>query len=226
MNTIHETPVQEVAVTTDLRRPNHICSQVKQEVIVLRDASPSMDGDKARQAQAACEEMTDTLAQPINKGGFVMAVADFNDKAYLAHDWELVTDLAGHIKPLRLSSTTNMTDALRLANEMLDTHRRDSSVKYLRPVVLVFSDGRHNTGESPINEANRLKAKADVVCVAFGDDADETLLMSIASTSQHFYRVQNGAELRHFMAAVGDTLTITMAQKRDATQALTKVMPK
>jgi len=225
MNTIRKTPVQEVAVTADLRRPNHICSQVKQEVIVLRDASPSMDGDKARQAQAACEEMTDTLAQPINKGGFVMAVADFNDKAYLVQDWKPAADLAGHIRPLRLSNCTNITDALRLANELLDTHQRDPSVKYLRPVALVFSDGCHNTGESPDNEANRLKAKADIVSVAFGDDADENLLMSIASTSQHFYRVQNGAELRNFMAAVGDTLTITMAQKRDATQALTKVIP-
>jgi len=223
MNTLRQTQVQEVAVTADLRRPNHICSKVKQEVIILRDASPSMAGDKARQAQNACNELIDALAQSINKGGFVMAVADFNDKASLVQDW--TTDLTDHIQSLTLSSSTNIMDALRLANELLDTHQRDPSVKYLKPVVLVNSDGCYNTGGSPENEANRLKEKADVVSVAFGDDADESLLTSIASSSQHFYRVQNGAELRQFMAAIGDTLTITMAQKRDATQALTKVIP-
>jgi uncharacterized protein YegL len=98
-------------------------------------------------------------------------------------------------------------------------------VQYLRPVVLIFTDGCHNTGPGPKDVADRLKQKADFVTVAFGSDADEALLRSLASTPQHFYRCANGRELRQFLAAVGATMTATMAAKTNATQALTQIRP-
>ncbi|MCL4808609.1 MAG: hypothetical protein KJ062_12610, partial [Thermoanaerobaculia bacterium] len=56
-----------------------------------------------------------------------------------------------------------------------------------------------------------LKAVADVVTVAFGSDADETFLREIASSPAHAYRCRDGRELRKFFAAVGATLTRSVA---------------
>jgi hypothetical protein len=90
-------------------------------------------------------------------------------------------------------------------------------------VTIFFSDGQHNTGPGPKDVADQLKLKADLVTVAFGSDADEALLRSLASTPQHFYRCANGRELRQFLAAVGATMTATMAAGTNATRALTQI---
>lgn len=216
----NEMQVEEITVTADLKRRDGICSNTKQEVVIVVDASPSMEGDKARHAQASCEELVADLAQPINKNGFSVTVIHFNGRAKVVHPWTSAAELVGHIVPLDIASATNMTAALELALRELESRKRDAAVRYLKPVGLFFSDGCFNRGGSPIPAATALKARADVVMVAFGNDADEDLLKVLATSPQHFYRVNNGAELRNFMAKVGDTLTIGMAQKRDATRPL------
>lgn len=212
--------IEEISVTTGLKRRDGICSNTKQEVAIVIDASPSMDGHKAQQAQSSCEELVAELAQPINKNGFIVTVIHFNGRATVIHPWTPASELSGMIRPLDIDSATNMTDALKLAGAELASQRRDPAVRYLRPVVVVLSDGLPNAGGSPVSAANDLNRQADVVMVGFGDDADEALLKALATSPQHYYRVSNGAELRHFMAQVGDTLTIGMAQKRDATRPL------
>lgn len=58
---------------------------------------------------------------------------------------------------------------------------------------------------------------------AFGEDADEELLRSLASTAAHFFRCSSGRELRQFLAAVGATVTGTMAAGVNATEALSVI---
>ena len=50
-----------------------------------------------------------------------------------------------------------------------------------------------------------------MVTVAFGSDADEAFLREIASSPAHAYRCRDGRELRKFFAAVGATLTHSIA---------------
>jgi hypothetical protein len=64
---------------------------------------------------------------------------------------------------------------------------------------------------------------ADLVTVAFGDDADGRLLRSLATSAGHFYRCSSGRQLRAFLAAVGTTLTTAMSSGTGATQALTTI---
>jgi len=64
---------------------------------------------------------------------------------------------------------------------------------------------------------------ADLVTVAFGAEADERLLRDLATSSQHFYRCRKGRELRTFLAAVGATLSGTLTQGVNATQALGEI---
>jgi uncharacterized protein YegL len=220
-------------VQSGLKRPSWICKDVQQKSVLVRDRSGSMAGQKAQDASAASLALVEALAQPANKDGFLVGVVDFATKSQIVHDLAKATELNGKVTPLSVGSglfgggTTNITAGLEDAQKLLDKAEQSGGegVQYLRPVVLIFTDGCHNTGPGPKDVADRLKTKADLVTVAFGSDADEALLRSLASTPQHFYRCANGRELRHFLAAVGATMTATMAAKTNATQALTQIQP-
>jgi len=98
-------------------------------------------------------------------------------------------------------------------------------VQHLRSVVILFTDGQHNTGPGPRAVAREVREKADLVTVAFGGDADEALLKELATSPQHFYRCKNGRELRAFLAAVGATMSQTLGARQNATQALSQIRP-
>jgi uncharacterized protein YegL len=225
---MQQTKPATALIQTAVKRPDWITRLSKQNVIELRDDSPSMEIDnKARDASAASIDLTDELAQPANKDGFRVSVIDFAGHARTTVNLTAATALAGRVPPLSGScgGSTNLHDplaeALRIVDQKLPGD--DDSVVFLRPVVILFTDGCHNEGTHPMDIANRLKARADLVCVAFGTDADETLLKQLATSPQHFYRCRDGRELRNFMAAVGATMTGTMSRGTNATQALTAV---
>jgi uncharacterized protein YegL len=192
-----------------------------------------MSGQKAQDASAASLDLVAELAQPANKDGFVVGVVDFATTSHIVHGLTRATELNGKVSPLSagggllglFGGSTNITAGIEDAQRLLDKADQagGEGIHYLRPVTILFSDGCHNTGPGPKDVADRLKQKADLVTVAFGSDADEALLRSLASTPQHFYRCANGRELRAFMAAVGATMTATMAAGTNATRALTTV---
>ena len=214
-------------VKSGLKRPNWINRNCKQNVVLVRDKSPSMQGRKARDASDASQDLVRELAKPENKDGFNVAVVDFSGSSSIVHPLMRATELDGRMKPLRVgffSNGTNITaglkDVLRILKE---NEEPPSGIMYLRPVGICFSDGCHNTGPHPSETATRVKEIADLVTVAFGDDADEGLLQNLATTPQHFYRCSNGRELRKFLAAVGATMSQTMASGTDATKALSTI---
>jgi uncharacterized protein YegL len=219
-------------IQSGLKRPNWICRNVRQNVVLVRDRSGSMGGQKAQDASAASLDLVAELAQPSNKDGFAVGVVDFAATSQLVHDLTKATELNGKVAPLSVGSGllglfggTNITAGLEDAQRILDKAEQlgGEGAQYLRPVVSIFTDGCHNTGPGPKDVADRLKQKADLVTVAFGSDADEALLRSLASSPQHFYRCANGRELRKFLAAVGATMTATMVAGTNATQALTTI---
>ena len=215
-------------VRSGLRRPNWICRNVKQDVVLVRDKSGSMSGQKARDASVASLDLVAELAEPTNKDGFNVAVVDFSSGSKVIHNLEKATVLNGNVSPLSaglFGGSTNITAGLEDAVSILEKAETQSAegVSHLRPVVIVFTDGCHNEGPNPHDVANRLKSIADLVTVAFGSDADEVLMNSLATTPQHFYRCSTGRELRSFLAAVGATMTATMTAGSNATQALTMI---
>jgi uncharacterized protein YegL len=227
-------------LTRAYRPPNYICSKSNQVVILVRDRSGSMEGQKAKDASAACQSLVDELSQQQNKDGFHVAVVDFASSAAVIHKTEKATSLTTHLQGVgtrgwrsvfgggdaNIGGSTNITDGLAQARQALEqvTHNPPSDgVTFLRPVVILFTDGGHNEGPDPASEADRVKQIADLVTVAFGSDADEAMLANLATSPQHFYRCSTGRDLRQFLAAVGATLSQTMAQKTNATRALASV---
>ncbi|OVE73805.1 hypothetical protein BVX94_02820 [bacterium B17] len=210
-------------IVTGLKRPNWICRLTRQIVILVRDVSGSMGGEKGRDANKACNNLVSELAQPINKDGFFVGVADFTSTAEIIHNLTPATELDGKISPLVAKDSTNITDGLAKALDLLEQPCGDGDVSFLRPVVILFTDGRANAGGSPGSVADEVKTQADLVTVAFGADADNDLLRNLASTPEHFYKVNDGRGLRSFLATVGATLTSTIARKTNATQALSQI---
>ncbi len=225
LNTIASRP--QSSLTVGVKRPDFLTSKSAQFVAIARDASPSMSGQKADDATRACSELIDELALPANKGGFSVGIVDFDGSAHVANPTAPATNLVGSVAPIDTGrgSSTNIQDALRLTLQLVDdaTRNADRGRIQLRPVALLFSDGQSNAGGDPRPIANDLKKAADLVTVAFGPDADEATLRELASSPQHFYRCRNGRELRVFLASVGQTLTATMSQGRNATVALTQI---
>ncbi|MBN1516000.1 VWA domain-containing protein [Candidatus Sumerlaeota bacterium] len=215
-------------VYAGFRRPSWISRNAKQRVVLVRDKSGSMYGKKAKCASAACRDLVAELAEPENKDGFYVSVIDFARTSEIIHDNEKATALCGKLKELSVSifnTSTNISAGLEDAFSILMKAEADvqDNVRYLKPVVIVFTDGCHNKGPDPRVIAASLKDIADVVTVAFGHDADEELMRALASTSQHFYRCSKGSELRSFLAAVGATMTTTMAAGTNASNALAMI---
>jgi len=194
--------------SSGLVRPVTACGR-QQLAILVRDASSSMSGEKAREADAASRALATELAAPANRGVFTIAVIDFSTSVSNVQPPEAADTLVGHLAPLTASGSTNVADALSEAERIARSAPSDLAAS--RPVVLLFSDGRPNCGGDARSVAASLKAVADVVTVAFGSDADEAFLREIASSPAHAYRCRDGRELRKFFAAVGATLTRSIA---------------
>ncbi len=215
-------------IRSGLRRPPWIGRNCRQLAIFDRDCSPSMSGQKAKDASQACFELVRTLALPENKDGFVVSVVDFSGNAKIKHSSVPAAELAQNLKPISIplfGGGTNITAGLEQAEALCRNTPADAQdgTRWLRPVVVLFSDGCHNTGPGPKSAAASLRKSADVVAVAYGDDADVELLRGLATSPQHFYKCKDGSDLRQFFAAVGSTMTASLAAGVNATEALGQI---
>ena len=214
---------------TGVRRPNWICGNVKQNVVLVRDASASMYGQKAKDASAASLDLGGGSSTALQQG-------------WILHGHDRLRDpIEGRSPPGESNDLERPRHPLedRLVHLFDEHYRRppEGPVRFSKgtvvspvsltcgPVTILFTDGCHNSGPEPHEVADRLKLIADLVTVAFGSDADETLLRALASTPQHFYRCSSGKELRKLLAKVGATMTATMAAGANATRALTTLHP-
>lgn len=205
-----------------LSRPLWLTRENKQLAVLVRDCSGSMSGPKATEATAASQGLVNELAQPANRDGFEVAVVNFESNARLEHDVTLATALRDHVKPVYGGGGTNMATGLAIADEVL-SRAQFKAETYLRSVVVAFSDGQTCGKDETRSIATKLKKSADLVTVAFGEDADEAFLREIATSPEHFYRCSDGKSLRAFFAAVGATMCVSLQKGQNATIALSQV---
>lgn len=209
------------------KRSNRVNSRNKQRMNILADTSGSMAGAKAQQAHAGCQQMIDILADPINKGGFIVGVIFFNEDARIMHSWESAPVLVGNLAPMNPNGSTDIAAAFEKALQMLMEPKKqdggDKDCNYLRDILFLYSDGNHTEGSDPLPIANKVKELADVVTVAIGADADEKMLMALATSPDHFYRVTDASELRKFLAEAGETITVSLQKGEDATVVATQI---
>lgn len=220
--------INQPLVKSRLTRRNWMSDDFRQIAIPARDASPSMSGQKAKDASQATFQLMRELAKPSNKGAFWSSVIDFAGSATVRHKLMSASDMAHNLLPIStslFSGGTNITAALELAHKLCQETPAEgqSNIRWLRPVVILFSDGCHNRGPKPDTAAKLLRKVADVVTVAYGSDADIKLLRSLATSPQHHYICKDGSDLRQFFSAVGASMTASLASGVNATEALGQI---
>lgn len=185
--------------------PTGIATNVKQHVVLVRDHSSSMAGDKIDELNIASQAFVQALAAPENKAGFRLSVVDFNH--YATRICSAQSPQACQLPQAVADGGTNFNAALQETLQAileLKQAPNEEGWHYLRPVVLFLSDGQSMIDKTHLYA---LQEHATIIAIAYGTDANETLLSDIASDGKvHLIGVE-GSQLRQFLADVGKTLS-------------------
>lgn len=121
-------------IIKSVKRPNWICSNVKQNIAILRDASCSMGDDgKAEEAYKAASDLIAELINPNNKDGFYATVIDFSTKAEVKHNLQKVSDLQNFPSLLRMKA--NPQNAGRIIDVAWDSSAQPAQTVEIRAVA-------------------------------------------------------------------------------------------
>ena len=218
------TTMQSVSTRPITVRRTTVATPCRQSCVIVRDASGSMLGQKEIDVLEACRALVDALADQGNGDTFRCAVVDFSSSALVVHPLCPARQLAGCLEPMDIADCTDIASGLNLAAVQLrsDPDTGSPGIRCLQPVVVLYSDGRHNGAGSPEAEADYLKQDlgCTIVTVAFGQDADENLLQRLATSPKHFYCAVGGTDLRDLFAGVGRSMSVSARAGLDPRQAL------
>lgn len=196
-----------------------------QAVFMLADNSYSMQGEKAKAATQGVRDMiteAQTKGPPgLERSYFTLALIPFSGTAQVYPGCDMTP--VRLIDPLTIEilgngGGTSISAALQLALDRLKPYMQSlqehpEHAEHPLPLVLLYSDGGHNTGAPPQPVAADIKnLKLDgepvvIVCagVAVGKGhPDETTLREIASPECYFSVTEAGM-LARFLAQVGSS---------------------
>jgi uncharacterized protein YegL len=180
------------------------------DVCLVLDRSGSMKGQKLRDLKLAVHDFLDVLEQ--TDADEQVALASYSSKSRL--DVKLVTKYAGirdHVDDFRASGMTAIGRALNTGIDGVTGSRsRNLSV----PIIILMTDGQHNTGIEPIHPAKDAAALGITVhTITFGSGADVRRMRAVADTTggRHFH-ADNGLELREVFREIARSLPIQLTQ--------------
>jgi len=195
--------------------------KIEQLGIIVLDGSGSMQepdssgATKAASADRAAQDLIRRLQQSRRRDNFFISVITYDDKAIIRLEPTPVTNITQipSFDPLNgHGGQTNIGGALQKAYEVAKGFLRDES-SFVRCVVIVLmTDGQHNTGQDPetvVSEIKKSELPIKIATVGFGTgDIDVVFLEKIASTTRSdmggqkmFKLTNNPEELRNFFEA-------------------------
>lgn len=170
---------------------------------LLADNSGSMsDHGKAAEAQASCEDLFRACADPATRDAVRVAVVEFASSSNLLKSLTAPSGLIGVPLIHGSGGGTHLSGALRIVLNQMGSYQPRPGRKPLKPFVVIFSDGMIHDAPEALALARDVKAKAYVLTVGFGPDADEANLRELATTPQHYARADLG-QLRHVLDGIG-----------------------
>lgn len=205
-------PLPELKVSRKLKIPTGVSSNSKQHVVLARNHSSSMHGNKIDELNLASVALAQILADPENKDGFLISIVDFNhtaDRPCFAQ-----SAVGFSIPAANSSGGTCFDSAVAKCIQTIDEFNalpNPDGWKYLRPQVLFLSDGQSHISDQNIQDLQEI---ANVTTIAYGSDANTQTLSRIASDGQVHIVGTEGGELRKFLADVGQTLSQDLATAR------------
>lgn len=194
-----------ISVTPKEELSDDIVSRYCQHVIPTLDNSTSMSGPKIAELNVAKKALFREMAVPENRKGFKVSPIHFNSKPRRIAFGECATTIQD--KPARATGGTDFELALQEVIKVIDEFKNRPNTEGFadrRPVVIFMSDGLSSANQATIVHLHEV---ADVISVAFGDDADRSMLKKISSDGQVHRVGTRGGELTKFLAEVGKTLS-------------------
>ncbi len=171
-----------------------------------------MSGNKIDELNLASVALSQILADPQNKDGFLVNIIDFDNGSERRCFAE---SAVGLVVPTAISQGgTNFDSALIESIHTIAEFKalpNPDGWHYLRPQMLFLSDGQSAVANKNIQDLQEI---ANVTTIAYGSDADTSTLSRIASDGQVHVVGTQGGELRKFLADVGQTLSMNLATVR------------
>lgn len=192
----------------------------RQLMVFLMDVSGSMKDGKIDAANAAAIDLNQQLSKPENRNVFVTAYIAYAETARLLIEPTSSAQVnSSELMATVVNEKTNITEGLKKALEILERPPIEKA-NWLRPVVVLLTDGDHNEGPKPDAAAATLKAKADLITVGFGANANMILLRALATSPKHASHCKDGADLRRYFTLIGATVSRSIHSGQNATALL------
>jgi len=176
-------------------------------LILVIDRSGSMIGEKIDRARECSKIIVDML-----RDGDYVGIVSFSDRVSVDVDVVMVTgDVRSKVKSkvdsIVASGNTDIGDALGEALNQLS--RGDIKANGYPRVIVLLSDGKHNTGTHPDNVLPLIKSEGvTVYTIGLGGDIDEELMRRIASeTNGRYYFSPSASELAELFNIIGGIVT-------------------
>lgn len=180
------------------------------DICLVLDRSGSMQGQKLLDLQSAVATFVSELNA--TSADEQLALASYSSTATL--DSTLSTNYAPVLSDVQGFTASGMT-AIGLALEagidgVMGTNRRSLS----EPIIVLMTDGNHNTDVEPIVPARDAAARGITVhTITFGNDADITRMQDVAEeTGGKHYHATTGSELTAVFRAIAKSLPTQLTQ--------------
>jgi Ca-activated chloride channel family protein len=180
------------------------------DVCLVLDRSGSMEGQKLIDLKIAVEGFLFELEQ--TNADEQVALASYSDSSRL--DETLTTDYSAirdKLNSLEADGTTAIGEGLYSGIAgVTGVGQRDLST----PVIVLMTDGLHNTGIEPIVPAGEAAAgKITVHTITFGGDADFDRMQAVAAEAGgRHYHADTGSELSDVFRQIARSLPIQLTQ--------------
>ncbi|MCK5474270.1 MAG: VWA domain-containing protein [Candidatus Aenigmarchaeota archaeon] len=184
-----------------------------EDIMLVIDTSgslPQADIDAIKSASKMFVDMLDEAdgsADGTISGGSQMGIVSFAAGSSLNHGLSTNTaslKAAIDALPTLPSTATDMAGGLTKAQaELLGTNGIPTNTKDM----IVFSDGKWNTGLNPIPIANAAKASGtEIFSIAYGPSPSMVIMNAIATSTDHVYLAPDSTKLEEIFEKIGSSI--------------------
>ena len=168
---------------------------VPRDLMILVDVSTSMRGSNLRAAQNAIHNCLVQLSFSDIRIALIEFGRNVKVAAKLGSTFEEVGDA---VETLVANGQTPIAEAIELAGQHLKSYGLDGRDQ----LILLVTDGRPSNIPDAELAAAEAKTHATLICIGIGQDVNQQLLLSMATTPQHCFFADSAGGIENVFTQV------------------------